>query len=305
MIWANHRIRFVLTAECNINCFYCHNEGQPKTNHFFSEELFEHALKLIEQEKEELTSVTFTGGEPLLHPKIEQFSEAIARYSPRITVITNGVLLTKEKTIGLKKAGITKIRLGVDSFVNKKSRPTDGNVILGINVRDVISMILNNGIHLEINTVITKFNRKEIPSIIQFCQENTISAKFFELIEVEQFGDKTNEAQINLTDIIPFSEFQSAALSIIKNCTAYSDKEIPDDFVFEGNGFTIRYCKYLCISGSCYKTGTRIDPDGAIYTCMGQRGKYNIQATNSIELSKEIIVSAVKAGCKTWKKKIK
>lgn len=72
------------------------------------------------------------------------------------------------------------------------------------------------------------------------------------------------------------------------------------DVIFEGSeeNFTIRYCHYLCDYGLCYKTGTRIDADGSVYTCMGQRGKLWINNVEPLNRSIETLEKAEKDGCK-------
>jgi GTP 3',8-cyclase len=301
MLWANNRIRFVLTAECNINCFYCHNEGQPKTQKYFSESLFNHVREIIREECEGINSVTFTGGEPLLHPQLEKFIAQVSPFTKSRTLVTNGLLLTQEKLLKLQSAGLTKIRLGVDSITKEKSRPTTGDKPNNP-IQEIIGLLQKNNFDFEINTVITKFNRKEIPTLIQFCQDNSISGKFFEMVEVESYGDEFTNANMNSFGQIPFSEFQTAAVSIIKNCNHYSDEKMNGaNYIFEGDKFEIRYCKYLCDFQLCFKTGTRIDPDGAVYVCMSQRGKFKIQSDDHIEISKIKIADAVKAGCTTKK----
>lgn len=298
MLWANNRIRFILTAECNINCFYCHNEGQPKSKKYFSESLFSHIVEMLEEHEEPLNSVTFTGGEPLLHPQLEKFISQVSPFTKNRTMVTNGLMLTEEKLLKLQKAGLTKIRLGVDSITNDKSRPTTGKKPIRP-IREIIALLIEKNFDFEINTVITKFNRKEIPTLINFCQDNFISAKFFEMVDVESFGDGSTEANMYALGHIPFLEFQSLAISNIKNCIHYSDEKMNGaNYIFKGSGFEIRYCKYLCDFKLCYKTGTRIDPDGSVYVCMSQRGKNKITNSDSLQSSKFIIADAVKAGCK-------
>lgn len=297
MLWANRRIRFVLTAECNIDCFYCHNEGQPKSEIYFSEKLFQHILKIIESNTDPIESVTFTGGEPLLHPKLDYFISTISRFSPKITMVTNGLLLTRERLIGLKDSGLTKIRLGVDSFSHDCSRPS----ILKKNDRpimEVIELITNSNINFELNSVLTKYNRKDIPVILKFCKEHPISAKFFEMVDVEQLPDNANTLQMIPMPQVPFSEFETVATSILKNCKYFIDEKMNGaNYVFECNDFQIRYCKYLCDYNMCYKTGTRIDPSGAVYACMGRRGGFWINCNDPIQVSERTISNAVDAGC--------
>lgn len=297
MLWANNRIRLVLTAECNINCFYCHNEGQPKSLKYFSDHLFNHVTVIIKEAQEPINSITFTGGEPLLHPKLETFISKVSDFTTSRTMVTNGLLLTKEKILKLQDAGLTKIRLGVDSLIKGKSRPTNG--IKPITpITEIIELLLKMNFDFEINTVITKYNQKEIPLLLKFCQENAISGKFFEMVKVLSYGDEIVDAELNSVDVSPFPDFLISATSVMKNCIHYPDEKLDNaNYIFKGENFAIRYCKYLCDFRLCYKTGTRIDPDGAVYVCMGQRGKFKISENESFENSKNIILEATKAGC--------
>lgn len=297
MFWSNNRIRFVLTGECNINCFYCHNEGQPKSSHYFSISLFDKIVELLNELNEPVNSVTFTGGEPLLHPNLERFISQVSTFTTSRTLVTNGLLLTQEKILSLQSAGLTKIRLGVDSIINKKSRPTTGET-LEKPIREIIDLLLMNNMDFEINTVITKFNKNEIASIIQFCQNYCISAKFFEMVAVVNYGDELLNANMNSQEQVSFSKFHTIATSTIDNCIHYPDEKMNEaNYVFKGANFEIRYCKYLCDFKLCYKTGTRIDPDGAVYVCMSQRGKIKINETESLENLKIKITQVVNAGC--------
>ena len=47
-IWANNRARIIVTGECNINCFYCHNEGQPKNRKYISDDLTNRIIELMD-----------------------------------------------------------------------------------------------------------------------------------------------------------------------------------------------------------------------------------------------------------------
>ena len=80
-LWANDRLRLILTGKCNINCFYCHNEGQPKSNNFFPADLFARVIELLASKQSHLDSVTFSGGEPLLHPLLEKFIAEVVPFT--------------------------------------------------------------------------------------------------------------------------------------------------------------------------------------------------------------------------------
>jgi cyclic pyranopterin phosphate synthase len=289
-IWANNRARIIVTGECNIECFYCHNEGQPKNQKKISDGLVNRISELMKLNPEKLESITFSGGEPLLHPKLFNYIEKLSQYSQRRTLVSNGLLLDKIKLENLINSGVTKIRLGVDSISKLKSRPTKGNSP-SKPITDIIDLVMNSKVNFELNVVLSKYNSKELEDLIKYCEYNKISAKFFELVEVDELGDIGKDAILKSKEAIPYLKFKHIALSVL-NTQRFSDDMGEANVIFEGEGFTLRYCHYLCDYGLCYKTGTRIDSDGSVYTCMKQRGKLWITNLEPLESSHQTMLKS-------------
>ena len=281
-VWANDRLRLVVTAACNINCFYCHNEGQPKGNEFISDAMFRRVVEIVQARPPK--SVTFTGGEALLHPRLDQFVRIIKSHCPSVTLVTNGILLDETKLRSLVDAGVSKIRFGMDSFSGEKSRPSSG-VFPKINVAQRIAAIRRAGVELELNIVLTKFNLQEMPEIFRLCSEQKISAKIFEHVEVERFGTAEQAAQIRQKPIVEFAEFEHILKTSGIN---FRSDEAPGfhgaNLVLSAGAFTWRYCRYLCPFGLCYMTGTRIDPAGAAYACMEKRFVQTLSTSDPLEV---------------------
>lgn len=294
-VWANGKLRLVVTSECNINCFYCHNEGQPKASVYLDELLFSRIIELGEIERPK--TVTITGGEPLLHPRLESFVARLREFSENVTMVSNGLLLTEDRAAGLMDAGLTKFRIGIDSLRRIKSRPTS-DTFSSVLITEIIRMIIRRHAALELNVVLTKFNEAEIVDLIHFCAENSISAKVFEHVEVSQYGDLSTPGALKEKPMVTYDSFRSALIS-----TGVQFQEIePRDYaganyIFAANGFTVRYCRYLCPYSLCFMAGTRIDPNAIVYVCMEKRGARQIDLTTSAEKTAELIRSVTKAGC--------
>jgi len=296
-IWANNRARILVTSKCNINCTYCHNEGQPKEHKFISINLVNRISELMQANDKKLDSITFSGGEALLHNNIFQIIEKLSRFSLKSTLVTNGLLLDERMLQKITESGISKIRLGIDSINKPKSRPTSGRKPK-MPIHGVIEMLMKSNTNFELNVVLSKYNLTEIGSIIQFCVQNRISAKFFELVKVEEFGNLSNKAKFKSIEAIPYQKFEEIVLKYTTTMS-YADDMGASDIVFDGSGdgFSLRYCHYLCDYNLCYKTGTRIDADGSVYTCMGQRGKLWINELEPIQHSITILEKAIQLSC--------
>ncbi|MGV0745297.1 GTP 3',8-cyclase MoaA [Mycolicibacterium sp. XJ870] len=111
-------LRVSLTDKCNLRCTYCMPaEGLdwlPGDALLSTAELAR--LLRIAVTRLGVTSVRFTGGEPLVTRHLEEVVAAAAALSPRpeITLTTNGIGLAR-RAAGLKEAGLDRINVSLDS----------------------------------------------------------------------------------------------------------------------------------------------------------------------------------------------
>jgi MoaA/NifB/PqqE/SkfB family radical SAM enzyme len=106
---------------CNLACKYC-NEFDD-----FSKPVpLETMLKRIDKLADLRTSViTISGGEPLLHPELDDIIRRIRRHGMVAGLITNGYLLTAARIQQLNRAGLEWLQISIDNVtpdhVSKKS----------------------------------------------------------------------------------------------------------------------------------------------------------------------------------------
>src|SRR5271163_2096940 len=106
---------------CNLSCAYC-NEYDKVSNPVATAEM----LRRIEILAGMSTGIiTISGGEPLLHPELDEIIRAIRRQGAIATIITNGYLLTPERIKRLNRAGLEHLQISIDNVmpdeVSKKS----------------------------------------------------------------------------------------------------------------------------------------------------------------------------------------
>ncbi|MCT0215734.1 GTP 3',8-cyclase MoaA [Synechococcus sp. CS-1330] len=108
-------LRLSLTARCNLACPYCLPDGvEPPGLLTLAQRLrvIEAAVALG------VRSLRLTGGEPLLHPQLEELIRAVqplrARGLGEIALTSNGLLLTAERAQQLRAAGLDRITLSLD-----------------------------------------------------------------------------------------------------------------------------------------------------------------------------------------------
>ncbi len=107
-------IRISITQRCNLECFYCHEEGENGLNKgVLSLEDLEPILKTAE--KLGMSKVKFSGGEPLVHPDIVEIISLANDYMDEISLTTNGILLP-ELAEQLKNAGLDRVNISLDTL---------------------------------------------------------------------------------------------------------------------------------------------------------------------------------------------
>ena len=106
---------------CNLACEYC-NEFDDFSKPVPLETMFRRIDKLGELGT---SVVTISGGEPLLHPELDDVIRRIRRHGMVAGLITNGYLLVAERIQRLNKAGLEWLQISIDNVnpddVSKKS----------------------------------------------------------------------------------------------------------------------------------------------------------------------------------------
>ena len=109
------------TRRCNLSCTYC-NEYDD-----FSKPVPVERMKRRVDDLARLGTsiITFSGGEPLLHPELDEIIAHDRTYPIIAGLITNGYLLTADRIKRLNRAGLDHLQISVDNVmpddVSKKS----------------------------------------------------------------------------------------------------------------------------------------------------------------------------------------
>ncbi len=106
---------------CNLSCTYC-NEYDDFSKPVAVETMTERLDQLADLGT---TIVTFSGGEPLLHPELDQLIAHVRSRGMIAGMITNGYLLTPQRVNQLNDAGLDHMQISIDNVmpdeVSKKS----------------------------------------------------------------------------------------------------------------------------------------------------------------------------------------
>jgi len=164
-------LRISLTQECNLDCFYCHNEGEEEAKKETNLSL-EEVKQLVKTASQlGMKKVKYSGGEPLVHPEINEIVSYSAGLMKDVSLTTNGVLLC-EKVEELKAAGLDRVNVSLDVMGPETYEKITGmdrveKVKRGIKTANQVGLY-----PVKINMLLMKgLNDKSIEDMIEFASD--------------------------------------------------------------------------------------------------------------------------------------
>lgn len=176
-------LRLSVTQRCNLGCFYCHREGQPRgaSVEMTAEEIGRVAKVAVSLG---IGKVKLTGGEPLLRDDIVEVVDRLHRI-PRlreVAMTTNGAYL-KELAEPLRAAGLSRVNVSLGTLDPECYSAMTGVDLVGP-VLEGLKEASRVGLYpIKVNMVILQgLNDDQVPSMIKFTGEN---GWILQLIEFE------------------------------------------------------------------------------------------------------------------------
>jgi len=163
-------VAWQITNECNLACLHCIEESGP--GKAFRDELGEEQVfGVLEQMMAlEIPYLSFSGGEPLVHPLFFRMVEYVCARGGQLKVETNGHHLTPENCAHLAKLGVKAVQVSLDGA----SRPTFNRIrVLGDFARaiDGVRNLHAAAVPIEINFSPTRFNVQEIGAAVDLAYD--------------------------------------------------------------------------------------------------------------------------------------
>ena len=163
-------IAWQITNECNLACLHCIEESGP--GKAFRDELSEEQIfKVLEQFMDhEVPYLSFSGGEPMVHPLFFKMVEYVCSRDGQLKIETNGHYLTPENCARLKSLGVKAVQVSLDgatrsTFNRMRIRGEFDTATDGVrNLRAA-------EVPIEINYSPTSFNVHEIGTAIDLAYE--------------------------------------------------------------------------------------------------------------------------------------
>ena len=302
-------MRISVIDSCNLNCYYCN----PCDNNEHC-----HALNILSV-KEVLCIVRaatrlgikhfrLTGGEPLLHPQLDEMVLQIKKIPgvSSVSLTTNAVLLAQHAK-WLKEAGIDSINVSLDTIDASEYERITKKPLLE-EVKHGINAAIECGIRVKINVVLTP--QTDVVALTRYVAKKGTDIRFIEMMPVGE--GHTNGVEPYKKVIGTLSKLYGEPCRIntekTKEINSGNDKrKIPDNgpaeyYIFPELG--IRVGLIQAIHGKFCDTCNRIrvTADGRLMPCLGSSVTMDLVPDScefTDDLEKDfVIVQALKAAIK-------
>lgn len=258
-------LRISVTDKCNMRCRYCMPEEGVEIKSHQQMLRWEEIHRMVKAFADlGVRKVRITGGEPLVRKGLTSFVAGLGSLGlEEISITTNGVLLT-EMAADLKKAGISRVNVSLDSLDPEKFRwITRGGEVS--KVLAGITAALDAGlVPLKVNAVVVRgFNDDEVVNLALLAKELPIHVRFIELMPVGLGSIWGPESFVSTAEtmekISTLGQLQPAEVSGNGPAQVW---RLPG---FQGTlGFISAISEHFC--AQCNRV--RLTADGRLYPCL-------------------------------------
>lgn len=195
---------------CNLRCGSCYAAENARPDHRILR-----GKELIRAENIAIdigmTSLEILGGEPLLHPDIDNF---VANFKKRVPsgfcgIVSNGILITEKKTKSLKESGLDQLTVSIDGTtaeINDKNRGLGSfeKAIRGAN------FAMEAGIGTTLAYTINPYNIKDTANIFPFASRIGFEAIGLQILEMTGRAKNTFKNETNFNRITGLNAMATA-----------------------------------------------------------------------------------------------
>jgi len=195
------QLYFYLTEGCNLQCRHCWIQPKFQSGATTYPSLdFDLFRSIIEQAKPlGLSGVKLTGGEPLIHPAIDQILDHVLEQELRLTVETNGIALTSELAEKLKACKNTFVSVSVDGITPETHEWVRGVEGCLRQAENGIRTLASAGFKPQVIMTVMRRNQHEMEPVVRWAEERGAGSVKFNIVQPTARGEKMHEAGETLT----------------------------------------------------------------------------------------------------------
>jgi MoaA/NifB/PqqE/SkfB family radical SAM enzyme len=163
-------IAWQVTNECNLACLHCIEESGP--GKAFPDELSDaQVFSVLEQAMDlEVPYLSFSGGEPMVHPRFFEMVDFVCKRNGQLKIETNGHFLSRDNCDRLKALGVKAVQVSLDGATSAtfNRMRVRGNFNVAV---EGVKNLQAAGVPIEVNYSPTRFNTHEIGIAVDLAAE--------------------------------------------------------------------------------------------------------------------------------------
>lgn len=230
---------------CNQNCIYCSvDEGKHSrtraTDYLVDNKYMIRELRKVMEYKGDDDYEIFISsqGEPLIHPNITSLVRRVNDMKNVDTIIiqTNGSLLTKEKVLELKQAGLDRLSMSINSLNPRMAKRLAGCPDYDLDhVKQVTEYAQEKGIEIMLAPVVVKgYNYDEIRDLALYAKKHGMRIGIQNYLKY-RLGRRLKSPQVPMKDFMKKLERvqEETGVQLVmkpENLGIHESKQLPNPF---------------------------------------------------------------------------
>jgi radical SAM protein with 4Fe4S-binding SPASM domain len=170
---APQSIFWEITSECNLRCLHCVVAAGKKLDRELS---LERGLALIDEwAAMGVGDITFSGGEPLMHPELFTLARAAAGHGIRLQLATNGTLLRPDVVREIRELQMLP-QVSLDGSNRELYGRFRGRKEAFDQAVEGIKMLVDAGVEVTVGTVVSTHNADDFEAMLDLVESLGVAA---------------------------------------------------------------------------------------------------------------------------------
>lgn len=269
-------VRLSVTDRCDFRCVYCMSEKMtflPRSDVLSLEEIHQVASAFT---RLGVRRIRLTGGEPLIRSNVLSLIESIGQLPglEELLITTNGSQLV-EMAPALKKAGVTRINISLDSLEPERFRAMTRTGDLAKVLAGIEAAVATGFKQLRLNAVILKGrNDHEILDLLEYAMGLGVNIAFIEEMPLGEVSDHDRTTTVCSNDDVRAVIESRYALRPVVMKTAGPSRYFQLDGHATKVGFISPVSHNFC--DTCNRV--RVTVEGRLLLCLGNEHSVDLRS---------------------------